>query len=246
MRIKTLLAIGVLCGALLMTLSGTLFAQGELAAVLEVQNGGVEVRRVNTQQWIPVNIEAIVGVGDDIRTDDTGRAKVIFFADGTETELRANTLFHINSFEAGDAEDSFTISAAVLAGQTIQRVNRIIDSNSSYDVETPGMDLVVRGTEFRLRVDEDGRSAMLVDEGVADAGAEGASADVPPGFGIRSEAGSDLSDVVPATNFAELDAALDGCDASLQSRDDVRLNVRQGPSRNSPLSVQLPPRKSRT
>jgi uncharacterized protein YgiM (DUF1202 family) len=39
-----------------------------------------------------------------------------------------------------------------------------------------------------------------------------------------------LSDVVPATSFDELDAALDGCVASISVTDDVRINVRISPS----------------
>jgi len=222
--IKKLMLLTVLLVLTVVGLSAN--AQGELAATLEVLDDGVEVRRVNTEQWIPVSIEAIVGVGDQIRTNDDGRARIIFFADGTDTELLPNTEYQIDRFEGDD--DSFNLSVTVLAGQTLQRVNRILDADSSYDVNTPGMDMVARGTAFAVRVEPNGRAAMLVTEGIVGASADDSEASVDPGFGIRSEEGSALSDVVRADHFGQLDAALDGCSASVTTPDDVLINVRLG------------------
>jgi hypothetical protein len=203
-------------------------AQGELAATLEVLTGGVEVLRVNTVNWVPVNVEAIVGVGDRIRTDGTGNARITFFADGVDTQLMVETEYVIQRFE-GD-EETFNISAEVVTGQTIQRLERVLDSGSSYDVTTPGMELAARGTQFTIRVERTGRSAMLVTLGDVAAGADDSGAEVPAGFGVRSAMNDPLSDVVRATNFAELDSGLDGCTASVSFSDDVQLNARLGPS----------------
>lgn len=204
-------------------------AQNELAATLEVLASGVDVLRVNTVNWIEVEIEAIVGVGDQIRTDATGRARITFFVDGVDTELLPNTQYRIGRFEG--SEDSFTIEAEVIIGQTTQRLNRLLDANSKYEIDTPGMSMGARGTAFAVRVEENGRSAMLVSDGNVAAANDSETADVPPGFGIRAQSDQALSEVVQATTFAELDAALDGCGASLTAPDDVSLNVRLGPSR---------------
>jgi hypothetical protein len=203
-------------------------AQNELAATLEVLSPGVTVQRVNTSDPIAVSVEAIVGVGDVIRTDDTGQARITFFADGTDTELLPNTEYVIEAF-TGD-EENFSIAVQILAGETVQRLNRILDVNSSYEINTPGMALAARGTTFSIRVERGGRTGMLVSEGTVEAGAEADTADVSANFGIRSEADGLLSDVVPATTFEELDAALDGCSASAVIQGDVRFNVRLGPS----------------
>lgn len=203
-------------------------AQAELAATLEVLNAGVEVQRVNTVNPIQVQVEAIVGVGDIIRTDDTGRARITFFADGTETELTPNTEYRIEQFEGDEA--SFQLIVEVIAGQTQQRLNRLVDANSSYTIITPGMTLAARGTDFAVRVEDSGRAGMLVFEGLVESGADDESADVPPEFGIRSAVGEPLSDVVRASNFDELDAAIDGCEVAISTTDDVSLNIRTGPS----------------
>lgn len=222
---RLLMTIGLIATLLL---GWVVNAQNEFAATLEVLNSGVEVQRVNTANFISVGLEAIVGVGDTIRTDETGSARVTFFADGTDVTLEPNTEYRIVEFQ-GDEED-FQLTVEVLVGQTTHRLNRVLGANSSYDVETPGMTLAAQGTEFRIRVEDSGRSGMLVSEGVVDAGTDDGSADVPPEFGIRSAVSEPLSDVVRASTFDELDAALDGCTVSVTTIDDVSINVRLAPS----------------
>ena len=145
-------------------------AQNEFAASLEVLSAGVEVQRVNTANFIAVEIEAIVGVGDIIRTDETGEARITFFADGTDVTLEPESEYRIIEFE-GDEED-FNLTVEVIAGQATHRLNRTLGANSSYDVETPGMTLAAQGTVFAIRVEDNGRSGMLVFEGLVDAGAD--------------------------------------------------------------------------
>lgn len=204
-----------------------LHAQSEYAATLEVLAEGVEVQRAGTANPIQVKVEAIVGVGDIIHTDATGRARITFFSDGVDTELLPNTEYHITRFEGSG--DSFNIAAEVVLGETVQRLGRLLDTNSSYDVTTPSMALAARGTEFRIRVGDNGRAAMLVSDGTVKANAD-SEADVPPGYGIRGDLDQPLSDVVQATSFEGLDAALDGCTGSITLNEDVSLNVRLGAS----------------
>lgn len=225
-------ALFLLIGFLTLVLAMSVNAQEDLAATLEVLSAGVTVQRVNTNNPIRVNVEAIVGVGDIIRTDDTGRARITFFADGTDTELLPNTEYRLEQFTGN--ESNFTLSANIIAGQTRQRLGRILDANSTYTIRTPGMALAARGTTFDIRVEESGRSAMLVAEGIVTAQADDESADVSQEFGVRAESEAGLSDVVLASSFAELDAALDGCVAAISSFDDTRINVRVGPSIDLP------------
>lgn len=208
---------------------GAVSAQmNDLAATMEVLEGTVEVQRVNAANRISISVEAIVGVGDTVYTSDNGRARITFFEDGTTTTLEPNTTYRIDTLE-GNAE-SFRIDVSVLLGITTQQLNRVLDANSSYNVNTPGMTLAARGTRFDVRVEANERSALIVRESNVDAGAEGDSAGVPQGFGVRSEVNSPLSDVVEATSFAALDAALDGCGIAVVTEGDVALNVRIGPS----------------
>ncbi|MBN2470771.1 MAG: SH3 domain-containing protein [Anaerolineae bacterium] len=214
--------------ALLLTGVPASSAQGsDLVAVLEVIEAGVEVRRAGVEMWAPVNVESLVGVGDAIRTDDTGQARITFFQDGAFTELTPNTEYHILTFRGDEAR--FNLKVEVLTGIVMQQFARLLDPASSYEVLTPGMAMTVRGTDFAIRVEDDGRSALLTYEGLVAAEAGGTSAPVNPGFGVRAAVQEELSAVVPATTFEELDAALDGCAGRFETDADVRLNVRVGP-----------------
>ncbi len=236
MRLKSIFILFIL----LLPILGTIHAQSdELAATLEVLSAGVEVQRVNTTNWIEVKVEAIVGVGDTIRTDNTGKARITFFSDGVDTTLEPNTEYRITRFEGQDT--SFHISAEVVVGQTLQRIGRVLDSNSSYDITTPSMALAARGTEFVIRVNDGGRAATLVSKGVVKADAESATADVPPGYGIRRDEGQPLSEVVQATTFDQLDSALDGCTATVKVDGDFSVNVRQGADLSFPLVGTIAP-----
>lgn len=221
----------------------------QLVASLEVLDADVSIQRANTSEWVRVLKESLVGVGDAIRTSNSGRARVTFFANGTDTTILPGSEIHIDAFNG--SEQRFTISLTVLIGQTSQRIAQLLDSASSYSINSAGLELAVRGTQFMVRVEPSGRSAMIVQTGLVATRGKGAlptplpgrpslstEADVPAGFGIRGESGRGLSDVVRATSFAQLDSALDGCAALIDTLGRVNLNVRIGPGLNFPRAGQ--------
>jgi len=207
----------------------------ELVASLENLGGSVTVRRFDSESWTAVNQESVVGVGDTIRTDARGHARITFFANGVETELLPASELRIDAFNG--TPDQYQLSITVIIGQTTQRVTKLLDSGSRYTVNSTGLELAVRGTVFAVRVEPSGRSATVVQNGLikaANVGSSAANADIPAGYGVRAEAGKGLSEVVQARSFAELDAALDGCPAAITITDDAQLNVRSGPNLTFP------------
>ena len=212
-------------------------AQDELVATLEVFNAGVEIKRAGTDLWLPVSIESLVGQGDSIRTDETGEALITFFNDGTFSELDPESEIVITEF-VGDDED-FSLTLEILRGITHQQFEKLLDknANSSYQVVTPGITMTVRGTVFAVRVEETGRSALITTDGLVSAN----KTPVEVGFGVRAESDGALSDVVPATNFDELDAALDGCAANKALSGDILFVVRRAPSTDSQIITTLTP-----
>jgi hypothetical protein len=231
-RHRVLLIRYMLTLALALTGMGGMFsarASGELVAALESLSGTVSVKRFDAGDYTQVNGETLVGVGDTVRTAANSRARITFFSNGVETDILPESEFRIDAF-TGD-EKSFEIAVTVLIGQTAQRVTRLLDANSRYTINSTGLILAVRGTEFAVRVEASGRSATIVQAGLVKAENPGTAglADVPAGFGVRAEAAKGLSDVVRAATFAQLDAALDGCNAVIKTEGDVVLNVRTGP-----------------
>lgn len=224
----------ILCMALvLLAVNHIGMAQADLAAKLNVTAAGVQVQRVGTTQPISIGIETIIGVGDLIFTNDEGEAMVTF-VDGITTTLLPDTQYRVDQFQGSG--DTFELSVSVLVGRTVQAINRPLNEQSSYSVNTPGMRLGARGTAFEIRVEDNGRSGMVVNEGLVAASNEAQTSDVsvPPGFGVRADVGGTISDVVSAENFAQLDSALDGCAISMSTPDDLSMNVRTSPNTDSP------------
>lgn len=226
-RLLTILI--VLCGLHVIPAA----AESELVASLETLSGQVTLRRANTADDVRIRRESVVGVGDVVRTGADSTARITFFANGTDTEVLPNTEFRIDEF-TGD-NDRFNLTVTVLVGQTRQRINKLLDNGSSYTINSQGLAMAVRGTVFKVRVEPGGRAATIVEEGAVQTTAKvsGDSAPVPVGFGVRSEP-TGLSDVVKATTFEGLDAALDGCLSVISTLGDVRLNVRTGPGLDFP------------
>ena len=138
-----------------------------LVASLETLTPGVSVKRVDTDSWIAIQKELLVGVGDSVRTAANGTARITFFANGTETDVQPNSEFRIDAFTGSDTQ--YQLSVTVVAGQTTQRVAKLLDSGSNYTVNSMGLELTVRGTVFAVRVEHSGRSALIVQTGAVKA-----------------------------------------------------------------------------
>ena len=203
----------------------------ELAAKLEVQVAGVEVVRVNTEERIAVNVETVIGVGDTIYTSEAGIARVSFFSD-IVVEVEPDTIYRIVEFNSEG--DNFTLITAIDLGNITNFIDRELNENSTYVVNTPGMALAARGTVYAVRVEPNRRSSTVVEDGEVEASNDTEVASVPAGFGVRASANTSdedgISDVVPVFSFAQLDSNLDGCDIAINASGDVSLNVRLGPS----------------
>lgn len=223
----------VLALLLLLSVPGTLAAQTDLAARMEVQQEGVQVLRVNTEMALDVSTESVVGVGDTLLTDATGRATILFFPEGVSAELAPNTRVRIEQFQ-GSAEH-FRLRLVLLSGEVQSVLSEELSDESSFVIETPLMNLSADGTAFMVGVDTQQKTRALVEEGVVQASNAQQTAAVPAGFGIRSESEERLSDVVRADNFAQLDSALDGCAIAVETDDDVSINLRVGPSQTTRL-----------
>ena len=60
---------------------------------------------------------------------------------------------------------STSIHLKQLVGHTVNRVQKLVDSASEYEVETPAGSAVVRGTAFKSYVRDDGYTVIYCDEG---------------------------------------------------------------------------------
>ncbi|MBZ0289076.1 MAG: hypothetical protein K8I30_15765, partial [Anaerolineae bacterium] len=99
---KTALRLMIPAIFLLMSLNSQA-QDSEYSARLRIMQAGVEIRRVNTTEWLPLplNAEAPLGTGDSLRTDGTGRA-LLTFLENVEVLILTETTVDIVTFQAAN------------------------------------------------------------------------------------------------------------------------------------------------
>ncbi|MEP9373588.1 FecR domain-containing protein [Mesorhizobium sp. KR1-2] len=117
---------------------------------------GEEVRFVEVSDWRYVDLHQDVVAGDYLRTNANGNLAVLF-ADRTQMRLGRNTTLLVKNATAGqDAEFA-------LEGGTIwARAER---GGTGLTVDTPAAAAAIRGTDWTLTVDGNGRTSLIVLEG---------------------------------------------------------------------------------
>lgn len=76
-------------------------------------DGTVEVRKVNSMQWVTADIGMPLDKGDSIRTSGSGRAR-LSFPDGTTYTVNPDTVITVESDSAGQTQASMHISSGAV------------------------------------------------------------------------------------------------------------------------------------
>lgn len=138
----------------------------EAVASLEPFAETIEILPDGETEWQPVTEPMLVNEGDQIRTDAGGWALLTYF-EGVSTEILPETEVTVTTLELPTEEDgAFSVSLNVVAGETFNVVDAVLDQGSSFEVKTPNATAAVRGTRFYVRYSpETGQTSMGVEEG---------------------------------------------------------------------------------
>jgi hypothetical protein len=102
--------------------------------------------------------------GDRVKTGEGSSTLVIFF-DGSVMEIGPNSDITVEELDVAQDTGTTTIRLKQILGNTVNRVQQLVDSSSRYEVETPAAVAVVRGTTFNLLVEQSGYTELSTDEG---------------------------------------------------------------------------------
>ena len=138
---------------------------------LTILSGSVEIQAVESEEWLPGTDGMAVRQGMGVRTDENSHAILTFF-EGSTIKLDPDTYLEINRAEE-DEQQSTAISLKQWLGRTWSRVTKMVDSGSSFEVETPSATAIVRGTLFSTEVEETGLTTVATTEGVVSVAAQG-------------------------------------------------------------------------
>ncbi|APV51907.1 hypothetical protein BWI17_20865 [Betaproteobacteria bacterium GR16-43] len=160
-RIRSLLAVlAVLAVLALAVAPGAAFAQAPAAEIVSVDGKG-EFREAPQSTWNAAKVKQGLFPTNYVRTLDLSRMAILF-ADRTQLRLAPNSLLQIK--EAGKGPDAKT-TVNLNAGRSWMQSKT---APQNLRVETPTAVAAIRGTDWEIAVDGDGRSTLSVFSGEVD------------------------------------------------------------------------------
>jgi hypothetical protein len=114
--------------------------------------GDIQVLRSGASNWIAATSGMRVGTGDGLKTGEDGYVLITFF-DGSVMEVEAGSEISVEELSKTSG-GSTTVHINQIIGNTINRVENLVDSSSNYEVETPAGSAVVRGTIYNVNVEQ--------------------------------------------------------------------------------------------
>lgn len=112
--------------------------------------GDVQVLRQGASAWEAATSGMKIGTGYGLKTGSDGYVLITFF-DGSVMEVEADSEISVDELsEASGGATTVRINQVI--GNTINRVENLVDSSSTYEIETPAGSAVVRGTWYSVMV----------------------------------------------------------------------------------------------
>lgn len=125
--------------------------------------------------------------GAALRTDGDA-SLTLAFADGSQLRLHGDSELHLDRLSAFGATGMVDTRMRLSRGRTSSQVQRSRGPASRFIITTPGLMSSVRGTDFRVAVDEAGRSRSEVLEGRVEVSGGGRQVQLAAGRGTFSDA----------------------------------------------------------
>ena len=122
--------------------------------------GEVQVLRSGTSAWSTATDGMQIWTGDGLKTGSNGYVLITFF-DGSVMEVNAGTEISVEELSQTSG-GSTTVQINQAIGNTLNRVQNLVDSSSTYEVTTPAGSAVVRGTIYSVEVKDEGKLTTCI------------------------------------------------------------------------------------
>jgi hypothetical protein len=151
-----------------------------ISATLTVISDDVFVQRAGSDSWEKVEVQTRISEGDCINTSSDGCADIVF-SEGNYTQIEPETEICLEKLFS-DRNGSVSVKFTQGLGRTVNRVEKLIDPASRFEVETSAAAAVVRGTVFNTEVDQNGKTTVSVLDGVVYVIGQGQEVQVDAGW----------------------------------------------------------------
>lgn len=142
------------------------------STTLSIISGDVFVMEGGTDTWEEADDGMDLAAEDSVKTGADSYALITFF-EGTTMNIEPNTEISISEIEMVEETGSTIVRLKQKAGETWNRVEKLADSASKYEIETSAGVGAVRGTTIGLVVGSNGKTTMKVYEGEGSLFAQG-------------------------------------------------------------------------
>lgn len=180
-------------------------------------NGTAHYIRRGVKEPLALSIKLVL---DDILLTAPDSSVALLFADGSELLLGENSelIFDVQTKwgETGMVDSRMRL----MHGSAEGRVKTLIGPGAHFEVQTPSAVATVRGTEFRVRLDETDPNVVFneVDEGTVGVQLHEDQRLVKKGFGLKTSASSPLLEprpLLPAPTFVNAQTSYPGLPVTL-------------------------------
>ncbi len=218
---------------------------GTAAEIVSLEGLG-DQRGASTSDWRPARRAQALAPGDFVRTREAARMALVF-SDETQLRLHQNTVLQVKTIAtAGQPVTTLRLDAGRAWTQTRR------PAGSPLQMETPAATAAIRGTDWHISVEPDGRTLLTVLSGTVDFGNDQGHIAVGASEAAYAEVGKAplklllgqprdrvqwvnalQADPVPHLTAAPLPTALEPVRAALTARDTTAARAALDPVRTS-------------
>jgi hypothetical protein len=146
-------------------------------AFISSLEGDAQIKKANSPDWSKAKIDEPLAVNDVIKSGVNSKVSVTFF-DGSVIELKPDTRIEIKELQQGKSK---SIKLKQELGATLSKVEKLLDSASRYEIETPAAVAAVRGSQMIVEVEIDGTTSVGNVAGSISVTAQGLEVPIPEG-----------------------------------------------------------------
>jgi hypothetical protein len=185
----------LLSSIFLSSLAGCSGSKAAVPAFISFIEGTVEIKKSSASDWVAAKVKNSLSEGDIVKSGANSKASITFF-DGSVINLQSDTQIEIKQLTSSKPTG---IRLKQEIGDTLSKVEKLTDSASKYEIETPVAVAGVRGSQMRVKVAQDGTTEVQNVEGKISVTAQGVEVVIPVGNTSSVKPGQPPGAPVPAS-----------------------------------------------
>ena len=186
----------LLSSIFLASLTGCTGSKAATPAFISFIEGTIEIKKPSAVDWLAAKVKDSLAENDIVRSGANSNAAITFF-DGSVITLEANTKIEIKQLTSSKPTN---IRLKQEIGETVSTIEKLIDSASRYEIETPVAVAGVRGSQMRVTVAKDGTTEVKNLEGKISVTAQGVEVVIPVGNTSKVQPGQPPGAPAPSSN----------------------------------------------